>query len=121
MTVALFVALFASAPLVAALHADDHAHVYCAEHQAIEESTGAPQSNDNSAAHASLTAPFEDARGHERCELFALTVRTATLNSVPGGAHPAAAAQVPEISAAVHARRVVPVLFEAPKASPPNA
>ena len=116
---ALLAAAVAMAPVVASLHSDDHAHVYCAQHQAIEESDGT--TSDTSRSTDSWTSANDEVSSHESCPFLALTTRASELNH--------AASSVPLLEAdAVAARlefsaghEVVALLLEAPKSSPPQA
>lgn len=116
-TAALFAAVFASAPIVATLHADDHAHVYCAEHQAIEESG----SKKVAASATDAWTTTSEAADHESCELFALTIRSATPHRSSVAFDVAARAEAPAAIEAASAHCVVQTLLQAPKASPPQA
>ncbi|MFL5320196.1 MAG: hypothetical protein ACJ790_11115 [Myxococcaceae bacterium] len=118
----LFAAAWTVAPVVQALHSDQHAHHYCEQHHAFEESSAklAPAAPIATAAQLvqgeELSAPL-----HEGCACLAFSVRPALPNA-------------PAVQLAFNARiakgavlseapehRSLAVLDAAPKSSPPSA
>lgn len=106
------------APVISALHSDDHAHRYCEQHQAFEELSAASGGNVSVAPSMELTADLSDAQ-HERCEFAAFTVRHALAVT---RAQSVAAVSAWRTVSRVHEARgfaVTSVLDDAPKSSPP--
>lgn len=126
-TAMLLVALWALQPLAAVLHAREHSHHYCPEHQTFEETArGAgpwqPQRASSPAVLAALRAePGGEAAltAHEACPLLTASPR--------GDEHAPAARTVlvaplspgPPATAPPGSLCSVPILATAPKASPP--
>lgn len=112
-------AAFAVAPVVASLHSDDHAHVYCAQHQAIEESDGTR--SDTARSTDAWTSADDRVSSHESCPFLMLTTRASELNPA-GSSRQLFEADAVTTRVELSARHeVVALLLEAPKSSPPHA
>lgn len=117
----LFAVAFAFAPVVAAVHASEHAHRFCAEHNAFEEaSLSHADTSPTSRAGQALSALAElDDANHLPCPFANAGTRVAVARSeralleVP----PASFGEVPKTVARAHPP--IPELLFAPKVSPP--
>lgn len=114
---ALLIALWVGMPLAWSIHAEDHAHVYCAEHGSVEEARGG---SSRERAGDAVTAAAESS--HESCVFIALSTRSAdvppTTQERPDASLRLSAAGLNHAEAQY---ATVPVLHRAPKSSPPRA
>lgn len=110
--------LWAVLPLVGALHDEDHAHRYCAEHGVLEEAPGGPGSSLREGISAAAAG---DEGEHLSCAFDFLHHPEDGLEGAPGGVPVEEGA---ELSAAgllaADGVEALPVLARAPKASPPG-
>jgi hypothetical protein len=123
---ALLVALWAAQPVLAALHAQEHAHRYCPTHRAFEEVSARPGSSPAELL-ADLPAFEQQAPSlpggsllHEACAFYAAGTREELASHEE--ARPLVLAHL-EVSrpatAPPHPHRALSALDTAPKASPP--
>jgi hypothetical protein len=127
-TAALLVGFWLAGLVGSIFHDADHEHRYCSQHGTFEEAGARP--TDAAAASAAAATPEHDrsirsgdatlrGEGHESCAFADLGVRapltdTATVSQArPTPPAPAAAPPV------VHVASPIPLLANAPKASPP--
>lgn len=124
-TATLLVALWVLPWVMALVHSQEHAHRYCLEHQAFEDTAkgsgqAVSQAQGDLAQLTALPAPLSSRHlAHESCPLPAAGMRDEAPNPEPHAVVTACLAVSRPATAPPRSLSSVPILATAPKSSPP--